>query len=205
MGHKYPAEKPRGYAQLEVDARGVRRALGFDLTGKLPGLKIFESLGNYSVSLRGAQIQLSYAVEELEPGIEAEARFERDCGEIVVCLTPLTYEQLEQDYPRSRFSVFHEIGHAVLHPAELIGLSRKPRDQAALQRVSYGHLLPYQDAEWQANTFAASLAMPALGLEQLLRERRLQVSEVMHSFCVSQQSAEIRIKTFLARKDTLCR
>lgn len=203
MNAKYPADQGRSYRELERVARGIRRSLGFDLTGELPGEALFGSLSNYTVTCDDREIRLDYEVANLEPGIEAEARYEQKRDRLVICLTPDTYEGLEKNQPRSRFSLFHEIGHPVLHVKELIRLSRIPRHTAALHRGQYGNLPPYLDCEWQANGFAAALAMPAAGLEMLAREGRLSVTEIMNSFRVSRASAEIRLSVFEKRKSDL--
>ena len=201
---KYPAIHKRGYQRIEKIAKGVRKTLGFDLTGRLPGLKIFNSLGQYRVSLdSGQSIKMTYDVQDLEPGIEAEARYELHCGELVVVLTEETYVDLENDVPRARFSLFHEIGHAVMHPNELVKLSRIPRNLAALHRGGFTHLRPFENVEWQANAFAAALSMPALGLERLLKVDRLEAGFVQEEFQASATSAAIRIDNFQQRRKEL--
>lgn len=200
MGNsKYPADKPRTHVEIERDALALRRALGFDLAGRLPGEKIFGSLGNYSVLAHGRWIRLTYEVAKLEQGLEAEARYEPDTDEIVVCLTPQTYEGLEKDLPRPRFSLFHEIGHAVEHPNELVRLARIPRHTAALHRGLYRDIRPFRDCEWQANAFAAALSMPARGLQTLREEGRLTVAEIVGTFRMSQESATYRLSTFMSK------
>lgn len=49
---------------------------------------------------------------------------------------------------RARFTMMHEIGHCLLHTP----------DRIALCRLAPGEkLLPFEDPEWQANTFAAEV------------------------------------------------
>lgn len=207
MSQKYPAEKPRSYSLIESEAQRVRRVLGVEPTETLPGLRLFESLRRYVVTANGKELHLDYAVEHLELGIEAEARYEAESGAIVVSLCPETYSGLEEEQARHRFTVFHEIGHAVLHPSELVRLSRIPRHQAqaALHRGVFENLPPYQDVEWQANAFAAALSMPAEGMERLRREGRLTVTSVAEIFSMSRDAAEIRCRTFSQRRSELLR
>lgn len=203
MNQKYPADKPRSYAVLEAEAQAVRRALGFDPAEPLPGLALFESLGRYVVTAQGMTIPLEYAVENLGPGIEAEAKYEQ--GKVVVSLSDETYSGLEVDHVRYRFTCFHEIAHAVLHPGELVRLSSIPRRtaQAAFYRGDFEDLRPYQDVEWQANGFAAAVSMPAIGLEALARQGRLSGREVADQYSMSLEAATIRVETFQKRRNQL--
>lgn len=204
MSERYRALRAESYSSLEKKAESVRRVLGFDLEGKIPGLSLFEALDNYSVG--GGDIGLRYAIEELEAGIEAEARYESGERAIVVSLSPRTYEGLEADQPRARFTVFHEIGHAVLHGPLLIQLSRIPRDQVrALARSENLARRSCEDVEWQANAFAAALAMPAKGLERLARSGALTADRVAMEFNMSLAAARNRTKTFEERRFELLR
>jgi Zn-dependent peptidase ImmA (M78 family) len=51
---------------------------------------------------------------------------------------------------RARFTVMHEIGHFILHSTHRIALCRLENGE---------RLPPYEDPEWQANTFAAECLM----------------------------------------------
>ena len=53
---------------------------------------------------------------------------------------------------RARFTVAHEIGHFLLHTPNSISLCRMEEDTK---------LRPFEDPEWQANTFASELLAPA--------------------------------------------
>lgn len=79
--------------------------------------------------------------------------------------------------PRDRFTVAHEIGHYFMHRPERIGLARtdeKPK--------------PYQDPEWQANTFAGELLAPSTAIAGL------SINEVAEMYKVSKKVAEIQLR-----------
>jgi len=71
----------------------------------------------------------------------------------VILLTEAVYEKACRNDGRARFTVAHEIGHVFLHRGIPPSFSR-----SGLKGVE---LKPFENSEWQANTFAADLLMPA--------------------------------------------
>ena len=59
---------------------------------------------------------------------------------------------------RARFTVAHEIGHFLIHTPDSIVLCRQ---------VEGTKLPPYEDPEWQANTFAGELLAPSYLIRNL--------------------------------------
>jgi hypothetical protein len=60
---------------------------------------------------------------------------------------------------RARSTLAHEIGHAVLHAAEVRRGRLRPHT-LAMRRAPRHELKPYEDSEWQAHTFAGALLLP---------------------------------------------
>ena len=104
---------------------------------------------------------------------------------------------------RARFSLSHEVGHVVLHPGELIRLSRIPHREAALARGASAPYPVYQDTEWQANAFSAALLMPAQGLYALEQQGVLTSVTIQERFQVSSAAAAIRLKNYQQRSHEL--
>lgn len=109
-----------------------------------------------------SKIGFSYGVEDLPRQEEAHTDFEEN----IIILSPKTYDDLQKGMHRARFTMAHEIGHAVLHTdsiraARLVSASRKI---AGIPKFRRGQFPAYVDPEWQANKFASSFLMP----EQLL-------------------------------------
>jgi len=193
----------RSYATIEKMASDFRTVLGLSPDAPLPGVTLFESLDTYFVEIDGRRIVLDFACNPLPSGIEALAMHDKGSDEIIVALSPETYADLENDHPRARFSLCHELGHAVLHPRELLALSRIPHVEAALMRGASTHP-PYQDTEWQANAFAGALLMPVRGLAQLEREYGAVARiHLEGQFLASAQSADIRWKIYKERGEKL--
>lgn len=59
------------------------------------------------------------------------------------------YEGALRGNPRDRFTIAHEIGHLFLHRPGSVSYARADKK-----------IKPYQDPEWQANTFAGELLVP---------------------------------------------
>ena len=200
---KYPADKPRGYAQVEQEAVHARRILGFGPDEPLPSMALFESLGRVLVGAE--RIPVAYYVADLSEGVLAETSYSKWKNEVQVTLSEQTYAGIEADVPRCRFSVGHEAGHVFQHSAEVIRLSRIPHLTAALLRGSYDNLRLYEDVEWQADAFSGALYMPARAMWSLELRGRLTTEELCGRFGVSRPCAERRLKTYYQKKNDLLR
>jgi GNAT superfamily N-acetyltransferase len=200
-----PAYRPQSYSSLERLAAHVRARLlpGHSDMEAVPGLELFERLDEYTLNVRGVSVQLDYAVEDLAPGLEAQAYYAVEEESIVVALTEATYDDLRLGIGRALFTVGHEIGHAVLHPAELVDRCVTTVDSRALHRGGVVTHKPFVDTEWQANGFAAALLMPASGLARMESIGRLDMRTVANNYLVSLQAAELRLKVFAERRRDL--
>lgn len=156
---------PTSRAKLEVAAARVRQVLELGAEDAIPGLVLFERLENYASSTGGREVPLTYGVCDLPMDVEAATRYVG--GVIRIDLSPRTYEDLEREDPRARFTLAHEIGHAALHAAELVRLSQIPHQERALLRG--GEHRVFENSEWQADNFAGALLMPASGIRSLVK------------------------------------
>jgi len=105
-----------------------------------------------------------------------------------------TYKRLENGDAQARFTVAHEMGHALLHAKEGAFGSFPFRHQVTFARRS--RIRAFEDPEWQANTFAAAILMPMKSLRVLQSQERLYADEVMNVFQVSWSAANRRILKF---------
>jgi hypothetical protein len=199
------ASRPQSYTSLERIAAHVRGRLlpGRSDVEPVPGLQLFERLDEYRVNVGGSTLPLQYAVEELPAGIEAQAHYSMEEGAIVVALAEGTYDDLRAGTGRALFTVAHEIGHAVLHPNELVGRRIANVNPRALHRGAVGGHKAFMDTEWQANGFSAAMLMPATGLLKLERAGHLDARTVSRVYLVSLQAAELRLKVFVDRRRDL--
>ncbi len=86
---------------------------------------------------------------------------------------------------RQRFTLAHEIGHAMLHKGESIIDYRATMDSPD----------PDNQKETQANQFAAHLLMPENDFVHVWRTRAGDVKRIAAYFGVSEPAASIRLKT----------
>lgn len=101
---------------------------------------------------------LEWVLEHLFPRFEWEIVSEKDLAvegmtlvsEKKIFIREDVYEKACQGDGRARFTIAHEIGHLILHlPGRL-----------AQCRLSHGESLrPFEDPEWQADSFAAEFLM----------------------------------------------
>lgn len=195
------AKRARSYADIEEEAYAVSVGLGYSGDRPIRGVELFESLGGYGAG-DSEQIPLEYHVEDLPLGVEAETRFIQNngLGVIEIVLGSKTYDCLEGQQPRARFSLAHEIGHAALHTVELIeGALSRAQEPAVVDE----DIPAYMDMEWQANAFASALLMPAMALVKLDTAGRLCVEVVCEDFGVSKTSARIRLDIFAKKRNQL--
>ena len=79
---------------------------------------------------------------------------------------------------RARFTVAHEIGHFLLHTPDSIALCRMEEGTK---------FRPFEDPEWQANTFASELLAPGYLISNL------PYREVMNRCGVSEKAAKVAL------------
>ena len=199
--HGYPASVGRSYMVIEDIAASIRQQLvpGLSSDAMLPGLNIFESLDRKPLFSEGTSLQVDYAVNELPADVEALTVYDLSRGKFVVALAVPTYQDLERHDPRARFSLYHELGHAVLHHNELRTLSQQPQAIAsALMRRNFPAHPCYLDTEWQADAFAAAILMPADGIKHLSKlNKTLTVDMISTIFHVSYQAAKTRLAVYM--------
>ncbi|MGI5174013.1 ImmA/IrrE family metallo-endopeptidase [Treponema sp. OMZ 840] len=141
----------------------------------------------------GCQIVL---VEEYPlESIEAQTNFPANKIEV----TEKFMIELENENPRSRYTLAHEIGHIILHSKIVMQLAL-----LAARRNTERPIKTYEDAEWQAEHAAGALLMPIVTLLPLLctlyesnYSDRKTVQEVKDIYGVSVRAAEARTRAVL--------
>jgi Zn-dependent peptidase ImmA (M78 family) len=127
-------------------------------------------------------------LSEIVPNLVFDVRDDDFMGDRMGAVDPMSgaffvridcYEGAIVNNPRDRFTVAHEVGHALMH----IGtLNRSNRH--------FSTKLPaYVDPEWQANYFAGALLMP-----RHLMSQCTSLDQVMNTFGVSRECASVRAK-----------
>ena len=199
------ADRGYSYRKLEKIAAYVRDRLGNSPTEAINALWLFDGLHIEVRDGIGRDIPIHGSVIDLN-GSEGYAKYDGDRRVIEILASPETYDWLEQGHPRGGFFVAHELGHCLLHTAQLVCLAQMPKaQQAALHRggEEVGHEA-YRDTEWQANAFAGALLMPARGLLILEQEHgELSPDIIVEHFHVSAEAAGYRLELYNDRKEQL--
>ena len=112
-------------------------------------------------------------------------------SERVIFIREDVYEALGRSQGRARFTVAHEIGHLVLH-----GEVAEPfmSGNAATFYRKKGEIAPYRDPEWQAETFAGALLMPASTVRKLVADGGRSNELLSSVFEVSWAAARVRLE-----------
>jgi len=100
-----------------------------------------------------------------------------------ITLTEATYNAARRNDPRTRFTIFHELGHFVLQHTK------------ALARHNY-EAKPFIDSEWQADQFSAEVTMP---LPVILKYGLLTPTKIAKFFGVSLPAAMTRVSQLRSR------
>ena len=156
----FRADRALSLVKVEGVARRLRRRLGVGELDRLPRADLlFERLEGLKTGRQ--QIPLLTEVKDLPPEALAFTAYDPKAKKIVVGVSDETYEMLEEDHPRGRFSLCHELAHAEEHTDLLIRLQELPHRKGSLYRDSAPPHKAYWDTEWQANSIAAALLMPS--------------------------------------------
>lgn len=100
-----------------------------------------------------------------------------------IYLTEETYRKACMNDARTRFTIFHELGHLLLGHNRELHRANIPKD-----------VKPYQDSEWQADRFSAEITMP---LDIIYDYELFSVEKIKEQFGVSDKAAETRYNQLL--------
>lgn len=185
-------DRARSYLDLDVAADQLRSALHLQPEDEFPAEEIFESLDSWPINAH----KLEYGIQALPPPVEAETTFALR-RRMRITLSEETYQKLQGNDPRARFTFAHELMHVVLHSNEIIRLARMPHGFGLARGGTHK---PFHDSEWQADGGAAAVLMPARALANMEAEGRLDVATVMRKFTVSREAANYRLDNYKKRK-----
>lgn len=94
------------------------------------------------------------------------------------------YQGVLEHQGRDRFTLAHELGHLLLHNG--ISMARSMKKPSELK--------PYENSEWQANTFAGALLIPVSTAQRLKSEW-----EISEACGVSFDAARVRLDSLRRR------
>ncbi|MEZ2349555.1 ImmA/IrrE family metallo-endopeptidase [Caballeronia sp. RCC_10] len=168
---------PKSINDVRYAANRARAALGLAFPIHLG--QFLEQLSSYSITLD----VLENGASGLPPGVEACWIPET----LTLCLTERVYEQACRNEPRALFTVFHEMGHALLGHKRTLNREIPGRE-----------FKTFEDSEWQANQFAAEILMP---VEEIQRRGLRNEHDLIKAFGVSMEAARIRVDRLRKRRE----
>ncbi len=141
-----------------------------------------------------------FMVRDIGPAVEAVTTpIEGDVWAVI--MDTYVYERMRAGDPRATFTAAHEVGHVELHIRQVeaafvnggVGLRRERRSLPA-----------YEDAEWQAHSFAAELLAPTPSVVKVIGgiARNRRVEALQRTFGLSRRAAEVRLSV-LTRQGVL--
>ncbi|MGJ7544338.1 ImmA/IrrE family metallo-endopeptidase [Variovorax sp. LT1R16] len=166
-GHIVP---PRRVVDIRQAAEGVRGFLKLP-DGKVDLEPFLESLSQYGLTV---DVMEDDDFTLMMAGVEAVCIPET----ATIMLTSQTYQAARRNDPRTRFTIFHELGHFMLQHTKT--LPRKNVEAKA-----------YIDSEWQADQFSAEMTMP---LKVIKARSLLTATKVAGFFGVSIPAAQYRLR-----------
>lgn len=167
---------PRSIVKIRETAEGVREVLQLP-DGKIPLENFLESLSSFGITL---DVQEDEDLDLVMPGVEALCVPET----ATITLRKSTYNAARQNDSRTRFTVFHELGHFVLQHSKMMG--RRSVEAKA-----------YLDSEWQADQFSAEITMPLRVIKQV---GLATPTEIARFFGVSLPAASNRLRNLRREK-----
>lgn len=124
------------------------------------------------------------SVESLGSSIEGETTLEYSPSgksRPVIRLPEYVYDSACLGDGRARFTIAHELGHAILHGNSLRSLNRDTEKA--------GEHKHYEDSEWQAHTFASELLMDSRYIK-----KGDTIADVSERFGTSLEASRIRLE-----------
>ena len=160
---------PLSRAKIREIANEIRRLINLD-TLYFPIVPFIEWILDDPDNKYGLRVEI---VDPKElPGVYAYT----DTVNRVMMIREDCYNRAVQGVPRDRFTLCHELGHFILHPA----------GRCQLAREGDGAIPKYRDPEWQANCFAAELMAPYDKIQGM------SVEEISVQCGMSRQAAKIQ-------------
>ena len=160
---------PKSRKQIREIAKELREILGVLPRTEIPIVKIIEffasGLESEDFTLEICDKQEMKEVYALTMPREKVLKIRED-----------TYMEACSGNPRHLLTICHELGHVILHRTNTVVLARNER------------IKKYEDPEWQANTFAAELMVPADEV------KGMTVEEIMYIYNCSYTVASIQLQ-----------
>ena len=163
---------PRSIKEIRYSANRVAELLGLNKSYQPDLGEFLERLYSYGVTIDVIEDDND---ELLCNDVQAACIPDK----LTIFLTEDTYENALRNDPRTRFTIFHELGHLVLGHSKMLHRNSNMHRSTKL----------YEDSEWQADQFAAEIIMP---LQTIINKGIASASQIETVFGVSKTAANRR-------------
>jgi len=157
-------------------AQQLRKILGYTSSESIDIVTVLEQLDilipsfNYDIRLK----------EDMRVDAHGYSESEKDSNTVII--REDAYENARVGKGRDRFTIAHEIGHAILHNMGLIPLSRTYPGEK---------IKTYEGIEWQADAFAGEFLCPAFVI------KNMSINQIVSKYGVSEACARAQKKKSL--------
>lgn len=158
--------QPRSRIEIRRLAEEIKESLNLNLDDKINIIEVFEHLA----------LLLGYEYEIVCDNEMRNNYGETDLSNKVIRIRESVYIGATNGIPRDRFTIAHEIGHFILH-CNGYSLCRTDKE-----------VRPFEDPEWQANTFAAEFLVATSKI------KGYSINRVSSIYGVSKEVAAIQLK-----------
>jgi Zn-dependent peptidase ImmA (M78 family) len=208
--HGIRAARGHSYATLEREAMNFRQSIQVDPILPVDGLKLYDQIPDrLRAIVNGVAYPVRFRISGLVDGKEAEAQYAADARHYLITLTEDTYLQLEKRQPRAKLSLTHEWAHIQLHAPLLLKLGTLPfHSRWELYKPKRVPHTSARDTEWQANSLATAILMPAVGIRAIesaipVYRHHTLPDRIQRHFGVSAEAAQYRWKDYFCHRSEL--
>ncbi len=208
--HTVTAVKPRSNKEIQDHAEDTCRRIFASLASAGRPIPVVVALGNLNALVRCVEsespVEFKYAVISARSEEEGSTSWVGE--QVEVAIREDVFNRASHGDGRSRFTVAHEIAHALLHARELRGtegvLFRDSSCTAGLRTREVESVPAYSNPEHQANVWASSFLMPFAGVKAFLRQCAeagvdATIGSIAKNFQVSYAAAQVRMEQLLPR------
>ena len=168
MKYKVPAMSNSGIVKLTQD---FRKSLGYKKDEPIDVLWVLE----YAMREMFKRYNFDFVVKPIE---EMSEHAYTDSDKIYI--REDIYDRAFNGEGRDRFTIAHEIGHYILHTGS---------EMVRFHRIYPGdNVKPYEDSEWQADSFAGEFLCPAQSI------KGMDAQDVAAKYGISIKAANAQLK-----------
>jgi transcriptional regulator with XRE-family HTH domain len=205
QGDEILRAKATSYSALEADAEALAASRFEVAVGQGASIPVPQALREVKEIAADRRLETEVRLE-VDDGLTEEGVTGIEGKELVVRVRADVWDRAVAGEGRHRFTVAHELAHALLHHEELRqaeGCAFRDAVCTATEKLASGIRI-YESPEWQANSWASSFLMPSEAVRRYLERiqdarEEFRLDAFAANFQVSPQAARVRLDRLLPR------